>query len=333
MRKIYPIRVYDNSINPKLIEAITNENRRFSYGWKANTETVEDQGHWNNPLLVQPKMSEIDLTDRLEEENPLIFSMWKYLQEHLIGNQKLSRVYINAYTFGTDGYLHRDDSFFKERGPDSPYAETVIVYLNKEWKANWGGETAIFDDEGEIVKSVLPKHGRILIFDGQKQHASRPLSRLCNVLRQVLVFKTLSTTKDPNNLNFIRERTTNHKHSGRTFFEHLVGTQMELLKRGASIDVANAGLFHSVYGTEFYKFQNNDIDREHIKQRIGERAESLVYAFCTTQNRFEEFTGQFANTQSKFYRDLLLIEYCNLIDQNPTSEKAHKIKQLLSLTL
>jgi len=136
-----------------------------------------------------------------------------------------------------------------------------------------------------------------------------------------------------NNINFIREKTANHKHSGRTFFEHLVGTQMELLKRGASREVASAGLFHSVYGTEFYKFQNNDFDREQIKQRIGDYAESLVHLFCTTRNRFDEFIRQYSSTHSDFYRDLLLIEYCNLIEQGPTSEKAQKIKQLLSLAV
>jgi hypothetical protein len=64
-------------------------------------------------------------------------------------------------------------------------------------------------------------------------------------------------------------------------------------------------------------------------ERIGPYAESLVHMFCTTKNRFEEFTGQYTANRSDFYRDLLAIEYCNLIEQGAVSEKAMKIQQMI----
>jgi hypothetical protein len=56
---------------------------------------------------------------------------------------------------------------------------------------DWGGETIIIGEDGEIEKSIIPKFGRMLIFDSQLEHAARPLSRMCKDLRMVLVFKTM----------------------------------------------------------------------------------------------------------------------------------------------
>jgi Rps23 Pro-64 3,4-dihydroxylase Tpa1-like proline 4-hydroxylase len=54
---------------------------------------------------------------------------------------------------------------------------TSILYLNKDWEENWQGETMFYDQE--IAYAVLPKYGRLVIFDGDISHAARPPSRLC----------------------------------------------------------------------------------------------------------------------------------------------------------
>jgi SM-20-related protein len=60
----------------------------------------------------------------------------------------------------------------------------------KEWKIDWGGET-IFWDRGkrEIVKSILPKSNRLILFESNIWHGARPLSRYCSMLRITLMFK------------------------------------------------------------------------------------------------------------------------------------------------
>ncbi len=64
------------------------------------------------------------------------------------------------------------------------------MYLNNQWNANWAGETAIFDSStGEIIRSVLPKWRRLLIFPSNMYHVGRGVSRICPLLRTVLVFK------------------------------------------------------------------------------------------------------------------------------------------------
>lgn len=333
MRKYYPTRVYDGCISGDFLNVIVEKHQHsFSYGWRANRKNNEDQGHWNVPVCIQDKKSLVDITPVLLGKDEHVHALWIYLKKYFLGERKLSRVYINGYTYGTDGYIHRDDSLFEELGTESPFSETVVVYLNKEWEMNWGGETAIVGNDGEISKSVIPKFTRMLIFDGQMQHASRPLSRMCKELRMVLVFKTVQSAQK-NLIDNVYDLTINNKHSGRTFFEHLVGTSAIALKLGASDDVINACLFHSVYGTELYK-NKTTITRDQVREWIGINAELLVYTYSVTIDRSQTFTNGYIDKESansSFYKDLLFIEYCNILEQNPTSDKLETLKRLIFL--
>lgn len=72
------------------------------------------------------------------------------------------------------------------------------------------------------------------------------------------------------------------EHTGLTSFDdHLVGVQSILRTWGASLDVCNAGLFHSIYGTEGYQgFKLPLSERSRIRALIGSKAERLVWIFC-----------------------------------------------------
>lgn len=85
-------------------------------------------------------------------------------------------------------------------------------------------------------------------------------------------------------LDLLRELSTDESsHSGRTLFEHLKGTYDLLEKWGNSRDVCVGGLFHSIYGTQYYNVQSADFaDRKHIADVIGLPAEELAFLFCTT---------------------------------------------------
>ncbi len=65
-----------------------------------------------------------------------------------------------------------------------------------------------------------------------------------------------------------------------------MGTSLLLERWGADDDVCKAGLFHSIYGTEF--FTNAVLpfsDRPRVIEQIGERAERLAYIFCVFDRR------------------------------------------------
>jgi hypothetical protein len=85
-------------------------------------------------------------------------------------------------------------------------------------------------------------------------------------------------------LDLLRELSTDESsHSGRTLLEHLAKTHDLLEKWENPKDVCVGGLFHSIYGTEYYKIESADLsDRKRIAAVIGARAEDLAFLFCTT---------------------------------------------------
>jgi hypothetical protein len=73
-------------------------------------------------------------------------------------------------------------------------------------------------------------------------------------------------------LDLLRELSTDEKsHSDdRSLFEHLKGTHELLEKWDNPKDVCIGGLFHSIYGTQYYKVQSAELaDRKHIAEVIG----------------------------------------------------------------
>jgi hypothetical protein len=72
------------------------------------------------------------------------------------------------------------------------------------------------------------------------------------------------------------------QHTGMAAFdEHLKGVQAVLRNWGAEQYVSDAGLFHSIYGTQgFQGFKLSFTKRESIRKLIGPKAERLVWIFC-----------------------------------------------------
>jgi hypothetical protein len=64
------------------------------------------------------------------------------------------------------------------------------------------------------------------------------------------------------------------------FLSHLVGTRRLLAGWGSSPDLCDAGLFHSVYGTEFFPTAA-PVSRSEVRLVIGARAERLAWLWCT----------------------------------------------------
>ena len=53
-----------------------------------------------------------------------------------------------------------------------------MFYLNKVWTISYAGETIFTNNEQtEILSSVIPKPGRVVVFDGQIPHCAREVSR------------------------------------------------------------------------------------------------------------------------------------------------------------
>jgi hypothetical protein len=84
-------------------------------------------------------------------------------------------------------------------------------------------------------------------------------------------------------LNYLLERAADLiGHSDETLFDHLTGTEALLKQWGLDKTTCDAGLFHSVYGTETFRTSLLSADqRKDVTDLIGADAERLAFLFCT----------------------------------------------------
>jgi len=301
----FEIRQIDSSISKDISESF----QYLKYGWPS--ATGGDLRHWN--MMIR------------EIEPPYLFDMrtmpeWTEILEetyNAIGiDWPIQRAYVNGYTYGTDAGSHTDSHHLLKDVP----MKTAIVYLNDEWDLDWGGETALFEN-GEIIRSVLPKPGRVFIFDSHMLHAARPLSKTFHGIRKILALKYYDPKYTTPFLQYLHDHTKGHDHSGRTFLHHLFSVAYIASKHKFDDDVIKACYFHSIYGTEYYKFDNEKVTRDDVRKHSGEKSESLVHEFCTLKNR----TDTILKSDSL---ELKQIEYANLVDQNHDGRHGETLQKL-----
>jgi Rps23 Pro-64 3,4-dihydroxylase Tpa1-like proline 4-hydroxylase len=178
----------DDFITPEHMKALQDyfqANVRWMYGWQSNKDNTPFS-HWNHDFL-QTKRENQDNHEQIlinHEQHGPIRDLWLQLKQDKLKDHSLVRCYANAHTFGVEGYPHVDSR--------SPGNYTTICYINPIWKQEWAGETVFFNDLGDIAHAVLPKPGRITVFDGRIRHAARALSRICPAMRVTLMFKTVA---------------------------------------------------------------------------------------------------------------------------------------------
>ena len=102
-------------------------------------------------------------------------------------------------------------------------------------------------------------------------------------------------------------------HTNQTLLEHLIGVYKLLKSWNAPEYIQDAGLFHSVYGTSYFK-PVILIDREVVKNIIGIHAEALVFIFCFLPHPRAQEISNIKNEQVK--QDLLLIYRANAEDMD-----------------
>jgi hypothetical protein len=104
------------------------------------------------------------------------------------------------------------------------------------------------------------------------------------------------------------------QHSDSTYKDHCVGIYNILKEMKLPENICLAGLFHSVYSTEYFKISNPPT-REEIQKVIGNEAEQLVYVFCNLRNRHNVILNNSFNFDKQFHIALASIEYANLKEQ------------------
>lgn len=129
----------------------------------------------------------------------------------------------------------------------------------------------------------------------------------------------------------LEKHTANINHLDRTLFVHLVGTYKLLKSLDKPERVCLAGLFHSIYETEYFEF-NTPFTREQVKSLIGESAEAIVHEFCNTVPRTTNLLERNGNWSDQMYADLLDVDIANMIEQgyyNDTIKTMEAIRKFL----
>lgn len=269
MKKIddfFPEHIYDALVK-------TYQNPYLTYGWKAH-KTNDSHGHWNQDFVGSHTENLADISHRLSGPTKLA---WDWISEEVIHFDKLIRCYINGHTYGVEGYFHKDS--------DRSDETTVVVYLVDEWKPDWAGETVFLGKDGEIEASYLPRKNRALIFDGNKLHCARGVSRSFTGLRKTLMFKCRRHRSD----NFeklseylVKKGALSYGHQKGTLHDHLVRVYQILETAGFSEDICLGGGLHSVFGTNVYTnniLTPNDVDA--LGVYFTNRAAALAIMFSS----------------------------------------------------
>ena len=266
----------DDLLPLEMIEDCNNftAQNRWSYGWYSNPRM--GFAHWNLDFTGTITENGLDVTNLL----PLpVFNIWNHISSTHLPKHRLIRCYTNSHTYGVEGYPHTDSK--------RPGDKTVIVYMNREWKKEWAGETVLFDGD-EIHVAQLPKYNRGFIFPGYKLHVSRSVSRLCPVQRITLMFKVtdenmVDKTRDDIQKFLISLDTHKVTHSTNSLFTlcgHLLNTYDLLINAKCSPTICKAGALHSIFGTNIFKQQTLTLDdKQKVIDLIGEESFELIERF------------------------------------------------------
>ena len=120
--------------------------------------------------------------------------------------------------------------------------------------------------------------------------------------------------KENNCVEYIKSLTEFIPHSDTTFFKHLYNTFRILKNLNQSEDVCLAGLYHSVYDTDFFK-ANLNLNEKDVINKIGKYSDFLVKVFCSL-DRDELIFKNTLCLPTNVNKDLLYILYSNEVEQS-----------------
>jgi hypothetical protein len=106
------------------------------------------------------------------------------------------------------------------------------------------------------------------------------------------------------------------KHSNQTLLSHLIGVHDLLKEWNAPEYLQDAGLFHSVYGTTYFK-PKMTVDRNAVRELIGGHAEALAAIFCFMPH--PRLVGINNEENEMIRNDLILLNSANVEDMSSSN--------------
>jgi len=278
----------------------------YDFPWflqKGTTEYGKDTSKVDDNVILNPQFCHNFYKDY--QNSALINLVMPILSNVDVGvAKKLIRVKANL-NHNITGYrksnyqpIHTDYITDKNEQVETNYM-SLLYYVNDS-----DGETRFFD-KGNVIYSNSPKKGTAVLFNSNIEHAGgNPID---TTYRMVVNFIYKNVFNIDESLIEYKILTENIQHGDGNFYEHNKAVFDILKSLNLNDDICLAGLYHSVYGTEFFN-PGIDVSRTFVCNKIGSYAESLVYDFCNLQDRDNAILH--GNN-----RDLQYIAYANLLSQ------------------
>jgi len=169
-----PIYMFDELVNESSMDVM--ENFLGNNGFIRNEFSSEDK---NNQKHLHFKIE----FDKSIYESTRYAQVTKHKAKELFYDIVLDRAYINATAHGDQTFIHTDNG--------GELGVSIMTYLGIEddWNPNWGGETMFYNEQLEPELAVLPKKGKIIIFDSRINHVGKPPNKILFNSRYSLVAK------------------------------------------------------------------------------------------------------------------------------------------------
>lgn len=169
----FPHVVIDDFVYSPLLEKAWNEMKSFEYfGYDGTSYSAE---HQINKFFTP--WCENNIRD-IEIEAPATYSLMKYFNssefisfvEEISGIKNLlpDPTWFGGavHKIGRGGKLDIHADYTKHRHLDIYRRLTMLIYMNKEWDLNWGGNLEIWDKEMKFcVKEIEPIFNRMVLFN------------------------------------------------------------------------------------------------------------------------------------------------------------------------
>jgi SM-20-related protein len=285
MKPVYlspKISAFDNVLTDEDVKYLWTNHNDMQYYWVSNIKYQEDYAHWTK-VLTGPRASKDegdDIAPLLAEADPTIHDMWERWKI-VGGDRKLVRIYVNGYTYGTEGYVHKDNP---RDPPEGWQWETILVYCNPRWNMQWAGETIFFGKNyKDILYSSAPVPKRITIFNGSLLHVGRSSSRACPVMRKTLACKTLKKVIDEQKItNSCHAMLYFRPHDGKANVARATKVYNILKELGMPSDIRTAGLL-------VLPHKMGLINEEDMADMIGPYGAGVVAKFVSARNAEYDF--------------------------------------------
>ena len=136
---------------------------------------------------------------------------------------------------------------------------------------------------------------------------------------------------------FDREGASRVSHTEKTYLAHAIGVYNDLKRWGFDEEIAQVGLFHSIYGTQIFQGFTLPLERrDDVRALIGERAERLAYLNCAldrpsfdnqvtcceaTYFIIDRFSEETVEVDEETFTDLVNVHLCDWLEQVGRSRK------------